>query len=68
MAIQFERKPMETLTTPQRPARKQKLPPENQQIHKFWSPKIAQKSTENIIKGIISISSSQLSLLIRYLN
>jgi len=56
MAIQFERRPMESLETlapPQRPARKNQFKPvqqnsasdsPNHQIHKFWSPKIAHQT------------------------
>merc|ERR550519_2790723 len=56
MAIQFERRPMETLTSPQRPARTKKMASSEKmdnsehQIHKFRSPKIAQhqKPTEEV--------------------
>ena len=68
MAIQFERRPMETLTSPQRPARNKKMVSSDKisnsehQIHKFWSPKIAQhqKPVEEF-KGTI-LSSLVISL------
>ena len=74
MAIQFERRPMESLETlapPQRPARKNQFKPvqqnsaldsPNHQIHKFWSPKIAHQ-TQPMKQATEDIKGTKLSSL-----